>query len=81
MLDHLRYFQAVARCGSLSAAARALQISQPGLTAVIKQLEESFGTRLLVRLLLGAMNALLDRPDSEPREHLVATILFMIGLR
>src|SRR5205814_9114497 len=53
MLDHLRYFQAVARCGSLSAAARVLQISQPGLTAVIKQLEESFGTRLLVRLHTG----------------------------
>jgi len=53
MLDHLRYFQAVARCGSLSAAARVLQVSQPGLTAVIKQLEESFGTRLLVRLRTG----------------------------
>ena len=53
MLEHLRYFQTVARCGSLSAAARVLQISQPGLTAVIKQLEESFGTRLLVRLRTG----------------------------
>jgi DNA-binding transcriptional LysR family regulator len=53
MLDHLRYFQAVARCGSLSAAARVLQISQPSLTALIKQLEESFGTRLLVRLRTG----------------------------
>jgi DNA-binding transcriptional LysR family regulator len=53
MLEHLRYFQAVARYGSLSAAARVLQISQPGLTAVIKQLEESFGTRLLVRLRTG----------------------------
>src|SRR3954453_20988406 len=53
MLEHLRYFQTVARCGSLSAAARVLKISQPGLTAVIKQLEESFGTRLLVRLRTG----------------------------
>jgi DNA-binding transcriptional LysR family regulator len=53
MLDHLRYFQAVARCGSLSAAARVLQVSQPGLTAVIKQLEESFGTKLLVRMRTG----------------------------
>src|SRR3954465_4566933 len=53
MLDHLRYFQTVARCGSLSAAARLLDVSQPGLTAVIKQLEESFGTRLLVRLRTG----------------------------
>jgi len=53
MLEHLRYFQAVARCGSLSAAARILQVSQPGLTAVIKQLEECFGTKLLVRLRTG----------------------------
>src|SRR5438874_9299972 len=53
MLDHLRYFQAVARCGSLTAAARVLQVSQPGLTAVIKQLEQSFGTKLLVRLRTG----------------------------
>jgi len=53
MLDHLRYFQAVARCGSLSAAARVLHVSQPGLTAVIKQLEETFGTKLLVRLRTG----------------------------
>lgn len=53
MLEHLRYFQAVARCGSLSAAARVLQVSQPGLTSVMKQLEESFGTRLLVRMRTG----------------------------
>ncbi|HET7788722.1 MAG TPA: LysR family transcriptional regulator [Myxococcales bacterium] len=53
MLEPLRYFQAVARCGSLSAAARSLHVSQPGLTAVIKQLEEGFGTRLLVRLRTG----------------------------
>ena len=31
MLEHLRYFQTVARCGSLSAAARVLCVSQPGL--------------------------------------------------
>src|SRR5205085_6545266 len=53
MLEHLRYFQAVARSGSLTAAARLLQVSQPGLTAVIKQLEERFGTKLLVRLRTG----------------------------
>jgi DNA-binding transcriptional LysR family regulator len=53
VLEHLRYFQTVARCGSLSAAARALQISQPGLTAVVKQLEQSFGTKLLVRMRTG----------------------------
>jgi DNA-binding transcriptional LysR family regulator len=53
MLEHLRSFRAVARFGSLSAAARALRVSQPRLTAVIQQLEERFGTRLLVRLRTG----------------------------
>src|SRR3982751_5360040 len=53
MMEHLRYFQAVGGGGSLSAAARVLCVSQPGLTAVVKQLEESFGTRLLVRLRTG----------------------------
>ena len=53
MLDHLRYFQAVARCGSLSAAARVLHVSQPKLTAVMQRLEEGFGTKLLVRLRTG----------------------------
>jgi hypothetical protein len=37
-------------------------------------------TRLLVRLLLGAMNATLDRQDPEPRDRLVTTVLFMVGL-
>src|SRR3981189_2803556 len=46
-------FQAWRRGGGLSPRARALQLSQPGLTAVIKQLEESFGTKLLVRLRTG----------------------------
>ncbi|HWE23374.1 MAG TPA: LysR family transcriptional regulator, partial [Myxococcales bacterium] len=53
MLDHLRYFQTVARCGSLSAAARVLQVSQPRLTAIIKELERDFGTKLLARLRTG----------------------------
>jgi molybdate transport repressor ModE-like protein len=52
-LEHLRYFQAVARCGSITAASRQLRISQPALTAAMKQLEERFGTTLLVRLRTG----------------------------
>lgn len=48
-LTQLRYFQAVARCGSLSQAARQLSVSQPTLTVAIRQLEEKLGTTLLLR--------------------------------
>ncbi|MFT3775435.1 MAG: LysR family transcriptional regulator [Minicystis sp.] len=45
----LRYFQAIAQSGSLSAAARALGVSQPTLTVAVKNLEEHLGTTLLHR--------------------------------
>lgn len=48
-LSHLRYFQAIARHHSLSAAARALRVSQPTLTHAIQSLEEEFHTQLLHR--------------------------------
>jgi DNA-binding transcriptional LysR family regulator len=48
-LTHLRYFQTVATCGSLTAAARVLKVSQPTLTVAMKNLEERLGTVLLLR--------------------------------
>lgn len=48
-LAHLRYFQAIAENGSLSAAARALGITQPTLTVAVRNLEEQLGTTLLHR--------------------------------
>lgn len=48
-LNQLRYFQAIARCGSLSKAARELSVSQPTLTVSIRQLEERLKTTLLLR--------------------------------
>lgn len=51
----LRYFLAVAEQGSLTAAARALPLSQPALTASIKALEESLGTTLFVRTSRGVV--------------------------
>jgi molybdate transport repressor ModE-like protein len=48
-LAHLRYFEAIADSGSLSAAARALGVSQPTLTVAVKNLEEQLGTTLLHR--------------------------------
>jgi DNA-binding transcriptional LysR family regulator len=48
-LRHLRCFQEIARLGSLSAAARAVHMSQPAVTQAVAGLESHFGTRLLIR--------------------------------
>lgn len=48
-LRHLRYLIAIARCGSLSAAADALHIAQPSLSQHIQRIEEELGVKLLVR--------------------------------
>jgi len=52
MLDvrRLRVLQEVARQGSLSDAARALNYSQPAISHHIRRLEEEAGTRLVTRL-------------------------------
>ncbi|MGK5451486.1 LysR family transcriptional regulator, partial [Streptomyces radiopugnans] len=46
---HLRVLRAVARTGSLSAAARALGCTQPAVSQQMKALEQTAGTPLLVR--------------------------------
>jgi DNA-binding transcriptional LysR family regulator len=46
----VRYFNAVARHGSFSAAAKALGITQPGLTKAVRRLEASLDCTLFVRL-------------------------------
>lgn len=48
-LAHLQYLQAIAKHGSLSAAARSLSLSQPALTTAIQSLERDLGTVLLYR--------------------------------
>src|ERR1700733_3586659 len=48
-LNHLRYFQAVATSGSLTAAAKTLHVRQPTLTVAMQNLEERLGTTLLLR--------------------------------
>lgn len=47
--NHLRYFQAIAARGNMTAAARDLGVSQPTLTVAIKNLEEKLGTTLFLR--------------------------------
>jgi LysR family transcriptional regulator of gallate degradation len=49
-LSQIRYFNAVARYGSFSAAAKALGVTQPGLTKAIRRLETSLDCALFVRL-------------------------------
>lgn len=49
-LSQIRYFNAVARHGSFSAAAKALGVSQPGLTKAVRRLEATLDCSLFVRL-------------------------------
>lgn len=48
-LTHLRYFREIVRLSSMTAAARALKVSQPRLSQAVRRLEEHFGTTLLLR--------------------------------
>jgi DNA-binding transcriptional LysR family regulator len=48
-LRHLRYFQAVAELGSMTAAARRLYVSQSAISEQIRDLEQELGCRLLDR--------------------------------
>ncbi len=48
-LEHYRIFYEVSRCKSITAAARALCVSQPAVSQSLKQLEESIGSQLFVR--------------------------------
>jgi LysR family nitrogen assimilation transcriptional regulator len=45
----MRYFRAIVACGSLSAAARKLNVAQPALSLHITKLEQFYGIRLLER--------------------------------
>ena len=53
-LRHLNAFREVARLGSVSAAARAVHVSQPAMTQAITGLERYFGSPLLTRRSTGA---------------------------
>jgi DNA-binding transcriptional LysR family regulator len=46
-LRHLKTFEAVARCGSISRAATELHLTQPAVSMQMKQLEEQIGLALL----------------------------------
>ena len=48
-VTQLRYFQTIARHGSLTGAARALDVTQPALSGALKRLEEALKTTLFER--------------------------------
>lgn len=48
-LRHLRYFVAVAHSGSISAAARSLNVAQPSVSTAINHLEQELGVSLFLR--------------------------------
>ena len=48
-LQHLHLLLTLAQTGSLRASAEALNVTQPALTKALKQLEEEFGTTLVLR--------------------------------
>src|SRR5438309_1525246 len=48
-LTQLRYLVAVARHGSVTAAARMLNVSQPSISVAIDNVEETLGQKLFVR--------------------------------
>ena len=50
MLNQLRYFQAVVRCGSFTEAAEACHISQSAMSQQIRALEQELGVQLLDRM-------------------------------
>lgn len=54
-MRHLRLLEAVARYGSLSAAADFLRMSQPGATKMLHELEEAFDAKLIERSVKGGV--------------------------
>jgi len=54
-MHQLRAFVSVARQGSIRAASRTMNLSQPALTKSIKELEEGLGARLFIRRRQGVM--------------------------
>ncbi|PRX07243.1 UNVERIFIED_ORG: LysR family transcriptional regulator [Martelella mediterranea] len=78
--DHLQNFLAIARHGSLSAAARALGVTQPTMGRRLTAMEKSTGARLLIRtpdgfLLTPLGVQILDKAERIEEEMLGAELL------
>jgi DNA-binding transcriptional LysR family regulator len=73
-LQDLRYFLEVKARGSLTAAARALGISQPSLSTAMQRLEQHLGTTLLLRERTGVTLTVTGRALAYDAEELVAIV-------
>jgi DNA-binding transcriptional LysR family regulator len=76
-LRHLRIFEAVARCGSISRAAADLHLTQPAVSMQMKQLEEQIGLPLLEQV---GKRMFLTEAGNELRGHARDMATRMVGL-
>jgi DNA-binding transcriptional LysR family regulator len=65
-LRHLKIFEAVARCGSISRAAAELHLTQPAVSMQMKQLEQQIGLPLLEQV---GKRMFLTEAAQELQEH------------
>lgn len=86
-LTPLRYFRAIVAHGHMTRAARALGVSQPALSAMLRKLETELGTELLHRTGRGvtpteAGQAFLEYADAAVRavDHGTKTVRELVGL-
>ena len=76
-LRHLRIFEAVANCGSISRAAAELHLTQPAVSMQMKQLEEQIGLPLLEQV---GKRMFLTEAGQELRGHARDIAARMVGL-
>lgn len=73
-LDQLAYFIEVIKCGSISAAAKNLYISQPALSQSIANLENELGTKLIKRSYSGIKPTMFGERIYNQAEGIIAQL-------
>jgi len=76
-LRQLRYFKAVAEHGSFSRAAENLHVSQPALSLQVHELEDAFGSPLLVREHHGVTLTVLGRQAHVQTLRILDEVLYL----
>ena len=76
-LRQLRYFKAVVEHGSFSRAAESLYISQPALSLQVQELEDAFGSPLLVREHHGVTLTMLGRQAHVQTLRILDEVLYL----
>lgn len=73
-LREIEYFLEIHKRGSITAAARALGVTQPSLTVAVQRLEKHFGTTLFLRSRRGVALTVTGRALAADAEEIVATL-------